>query len=644
MKSRFYFIKLILVILIGILSDDIIGQDTTKTAQKIQIENSDRSVIINNEIKEQQLLGNVRLTHDSIFMFCDSAWMKEKANRVEALGDVIIIQNDTINAFSDSLYYDGDSKIAKLYRNVVLKNGAKDLFSNILIYNMETKVAMFSDTATLVSNSMTMSSLRGTYNVDSKMAYFYDEVSIIDEGMKLKTDSLRYDTDLERAYFIGPTYITQDNKRIYCEEGFYDTEAGRAFFSGNAKITEDDLIATAESMYYSRVDSTITLEGNGLIVDSTSVTSGDEIIINSKTDDVRILGNGSYVDDEQSIQGPEINFNKKTKNIKLYGRSRVLHDNGFLDGDTILYDDVKSEGIARGNIEYVDTVERRTILSDKLDYNESIGYYKATSGTLRPLYKQAVEDADTMYMSADTLLNYTIGDTAKIIQAVGNVKIYKSDFQAVCDSLYYSDLDSIFKLFKNPISWSDTTQITGDTLSIVMKDDEVSEIIAEGDAMIITEDAPEYYNQIQGRMIHSFLDSSELKRMIVLGNAESIYLVRDEDEAYVGANKTVCSSMVFNFKEKELDFINFFTQPSNTMVPMAKATENDLKLSGFRWYTDKRPIDKSKLRLISIRKADPQSPPEVEDTFSEQVNEVLNKSSENSQKTNKFVGQKKRGR
>lgn len=637
MEDIFHFIKCILVILIVSNSTSILSQDTLKTQDKIQVENSDLSVTINKEIQQQQYLGNVRITHDSIFMFCDSAWVQE--NTLEASGDVIIIQNDTINAFSDSLFYNVDTKIAMLYGNVILKNGSKDLFSKILIYNLNTKVAMFSDTATMVSNSMTMSSLRGIYNVDTKMSYFYDEVSIIDDDMKLKTDSLRYDTELDRAYFLGPTYITQDSKKIYCEEGFYDIESGRAFFSGNAKVKEDDLIATSESMYYSRDDNTITLEGNGLIIDSTSVTSGDEIIINSETDDIRIIGNGSYKDEAQSITGPEINFNKKSKNIELYGRSRVSHDNGYMDGDTILYDDLKSEGVATGHIKYVDTVEQRIILSDKLNYNEAAGYYKATSGTLRPLYKQAVDD-DTMYMSADTLLNYTLGDTAKVIQAVGNVQIYKSDFQAVCDSLYYSDIDSIFRLYKNPVSWSDTTQITGDTLSMVMKDDEVSEIIAEGNAMIITEDAPEYYNQIKGRLIHTYLDSSELRQMDVMGNAESIYLVRDEDEAYVGANKSVCSSMVFNFKDKELDFINFKVQPSNTMVPIAKAKVTDLKLEGFRWYTDRRPIDKDKLRLIRSRNADPAPAQEEKDEFSDQVNEVLNKSSKKSGKSNKFTGQK----
>ncbi|MDA8692926.1 hypothetical protein N9L92_02610 [Saprospiraceae bacterium] len=631
--------QVLILLILGILSSDIQSQDTLVTQDKIQIENSDRSIIINDLIQQEQYLGNVRITHDSIFMFCDSAWVQE--NRLEALGDVVIIQNDTINAFSDSLYYNVDTKLAKLYGNVVLKNGNKDLFSKVLIYDLENKVATFNDTSTLVSNTMTLSSLRGVYDVESKLAYFYDEVSIIDKDMKLKTDSLRYDSELDRAYFLGPTYITQDNRKIYCEEGFYDAEAGRAFFSGNPKITEDQLVATAESIYYTRDDNTTILEGNGIIIDSTSVTKGDEIIINSETDDIRIIGNGSYTDDEQSISGPEINYNKKTKNINLYGRSRVNHDNGYLDGDTIVYDDLKNEGLALGDVAFLDTVEHRIILSDRLAYNESTKYYKATADKLRPLYKQIVED-DTLFLSADTLLNYNQGDTAKVIQAVGSVKIYKSDFQAVCDSLFYSDVDSIFRLYKDPISWSDTTQIKGDKLSLIMKNDQVSEIIADGNAMIITEDAPEYYNQIKGSAIHSYLDSSELKKMVVKGNAESLYLIKDDEDAYVGPNKTQCSSMIFHFANQELDSINFNTQPSSRMVPINKATEQDLKLENFKWYIDRRPSDKTELRILSRRKAADQHVILEEDEFSSKVNEVLNKDFKKSEKSNKFGGLKKK--
>lgn len=639
MHPRSYILFLICIVVAILPLLELQGQDTIQTHEKIQIENANKFITLS-DIAEQQLLGNVRLTHEEIFMFSDSAWIQD--NKMEALGGVVIIQNDTINAFSDSLYYDGNVKLAKLYRNVVLKDGTKDLFSNELIYNLETKIATFSDTATLVSQAMTLSSIRGVYNADNKLANFYDEVTIIDEGMNLKTDSLRYDTDLDRAYFSGPTYIKQDGKQIYCEEGFYDSGIGRAFFTGKLRITEGDIVSKAGSMYYSRQDSTTSLKGNAIIIDSTSVTKGDEIIIYEQSGDIKIIsetGDASYSDGEQNINGYEIFYNRESKDIRLFGRSQVTHKTGYLNGDTILYKEVISEGLAIGSVEFIDTVENRIILTDRLDYNDSTKYYKATTMELRPLYKQIL-DEDTLFLSADTLLNYTIGDTTKVITGIGNVKIYKSDFQAISDSLYYSDVDSIFRLYRNPIAWSDTTQIMGDSLILVMSNDEISEIVADGNAIIITEEAPDYYNQIKGGYIQSLLDSSKLKKMFVKGNAESIYLLKDEEDAYIGVNKSLCANMIFTFKEKELDNILLSTEPSNTMVPMDKATQTDLRLDGFEWHINLRPLDGGALRLISTKSIIRTEKVE-EDVFSSQVNEVLNKGNNKSEKTDKFDPKKK---
>ena len=610
-----------------------------ENSEKIQVENADRSIRLK-EDQMQQLLGNVRLAHDSIYMFCDSAWITD--NRIEALGEIIIIQDDTINVFSDSLYYNGDNKIAKLYRNVVMKNGNKNLFSKELIYDLNTKVATFSDTSTLISNTMTLSSLRGKYDVDSKMAYFYDEVSIIDGDLRLKTDSLRYDTDVDRAYFLGPTYITQDSKQIYCTDGFYDIEEGRAHFAGDAMIIDGNTKTSSDYIYYSEKDGTLTLESNAEISDSTSITRGDKIIIYEKTEDIQIIGNGYYADDEQTIEGKDILYNKSTKNLKLNGRSTILSAQAELEGDTINFDNLTSTGIAYGNVIYTDTVNSRFIYTDYMTYNDSTEYYKATVGDLRPLLIQTI-DEDSIYVSADTLLSYTDTTSVKVLEAVGDVRIYKSDLQAVCDSLYYSDRDSIFYLYKRPISWSDTTQILGDTLSIKLENDKVSEIIAHGNALIVSQEAADYYNQIKGKLIHSYLDSNELRRMEVTGNAESIYLIKDDDEAYIGTNKTLCSRMTFLFSKEELDNILFLTQPNNTMVPMKDAQQSDLFLESFIWHDDVRPKDILGLRYSTVRRQDakPQVDKDEVDTFSESVNNVLKQESKKSEKSDKFAKKSK---
>jgi len=586
-------IKYFLIIFIWAWASVLSAQDQNPD-KKVKVKNADNFITeISDEKDIQYFRGNVKIVHDSIFMFCDSTTINE--NKLNAVGNVIIVQDDTINVFSDSLYYDGDKKIAELFFNVVLQNGEKKLFTESLLYNLETKKATFQDTAILESHTMTLSSLKGVYDVESKRAKFYEQVTIIDGSFELKADSLDYDTDIDRAYFIGPTFITENDKQIYCEEGYYDIENGRANFAKNAVIKQEDQTAKALSILISEQDSSMTLVGNAEIKDSTSIAKGDEIYINDSTGDITIEGNAYYKKDEQVLEGPKIEFNNKTENIRLVGPSTINNKEGYLKGDTIYYIKEKDFGKAIGNVYWLDSIDNRTIITDELEYKEEVSYYKATAKDKRPLFSQVVED-DTLYLSADTLISSNEADSLSFISAIKDVRIFKNDLQAICDSLYYSDQDSLFRLFQDPVCWSDTTQFSGDTITIKLTDNKVSDIIADKNGFIITHDSGDFYNQIKGKKIHSYLDSNELKLMVIKGNAESIYMVKDEEKAYVGANKNTCSHMAFHMKNQELDHIDFYTQPDNNMVPMEKAAPNDLKLDGFVWRISERPKDKDQLR------------------------------------------------
>jgi len=569
-------------------------KDSTKT--RIIFKSSDSFI---NEVKDdrdiQNFRGNVKIVHDSIYMYTQSARLTD-GDLLEAKGDVVIIQEDSINVFSDSLIYQGEEKLARLFDNVVLESGDKKLFTDILVYNLDTKKAVFRDTAILTREAMRLSSIRGTYDVESKWATFYDQVTIIDEDFKLTCDSLHYDTDIDRAYFLSPTYITQGDKRIYCEDGYYDLESGRSYFSVNAVIKEGNQIAKAENILVSEKDSTVTLTGNAFVQDSVSEARGDEIIYNDKSGDITIIGRGSYVKEDTRIKGPHIFYNKKTEYYKAEGRNKITNDQGILEADTLEYVKDVDWGEALGNVIYRDTVENRTIFTERLYYRDSTEYVRAVVDSLKPLLLLELDD-DTLYVVGDTLVREAPSDSLSYLKAIHNVEVYKTDLQAVCDSLYYSNVDSTFTFFHDPVAWSDTTQFLGDTLSIMLKDDKVKEIISKKNAFIISENLGTYYDQIKGRLIHSYLDSNELQRMEVIGNAESLYFLKDSDDAFIGPNLTLCSQMVFHFGNNDLDSIIYYTTPESTLTPMEQATKADFRLSGFRWEASQRPYQVDKMRV-----------------------------------------------
>lgn len=599
------------------------SKDTTSES-RVLIENADKSI---NEIKDkknrQYLKGNVRVIHDSIFMFCDSAILYE--NQLQAIGDVIIIQDDTIRIFSDSLYYDGDSKYAELFYGVVLENKEKKMFTERLYYDLENKFAIFPDTCLLVNRDLKLSSLRARYNVRNNTAYFYEEVTAIDGQTSFKSDSLLYDTDIDRAYFITSTYIQQEDKRIYCEEGFYDLLDKRAYFSGNPVYFSKDQLARSKHMSFSGADSLTILYGDAYVKDSVSEARAEKISLDEKTNDIILEGDASYAEADKFIEGEIISYNQETGDVRIGGEAKIEMEEGILSGDSLDYINLSDLGKVMGGAIWRDTIDNREIESDVFLYREKDEYFKAIAESRRPLVKQLV-DKDTLYFSADTLISAKDSlDGTQFMEAVRYVKIFKSDLQAVCDSMFFSERDSIIFLHGSPIVWSDTTQFTADTIKLVLKDDEIKEIIASSNAFIISNEVDEYYNQIKGSYIHAYLDSNRLKKMIVRGNSESLYFIRDEEDAMLGPTRTICGHMAFYFNASDLLTVRYYAEPDSELIPIQKASADELRLKDFKWSEQLKPRRWQDVLKVSRSLAGTDVSRKPQDEYEKDVNEIIKK-------------------
>jgi len=194
--------------------------------------------------------------------------------------------------------------------------------------------------------------------------------------------------------------------------------------------------------------------------------------------------------------------------------------------------------------------------------------------------------------AADTLRADTMtADTSRMLLAYHDVRIFKSNLQAVCDSLIYSDADSIFHFYDNPIIWSDTSQFIADSINIELADGQIDRIFLKKNALMLNSPDEEFFNQIKGKEILVRFDSSEVRTMFVEGNAEAVYYALDEEEAYIGVNKTACSEMLVFFGSNEVETITFYQNPKGRLEPMRQAKHDELKLDGFKWQIEKRPGD-----------------------------------------------------
>ena len=568
-----------------------VQKDTSKSSL-LYVDRADRQLFdASGEEEKLNLWGNVRLTHDSVYMYCDSAVLIKK--KLSAKGNISIIKNDSIRIFSDSLLYLGDSLMAYFVGNVVLENGNRQLFTSFLQYDLAKDWAIYTDTALLVTENMQVKSKRGIYHVDEQFVNFYEKVTIEGEDFNLLSDSLRYYTELDRAVFLSPTLIQQNNKTIYSEGGFYDMDDKISEFFGNAQFKENDKISTADTIRNDDVKNITKLIGNAIYVSNDEEGRGQTIIYNKSKEEFDLIGDAYFKNAENEVAGDSINYKKESKDVKVIGRSFLSNPPMLIYADDLDYRKDEGIALANGNVIWKDTSSHYEIICDHARYIDSTDFMRAYNDNGKPLLKNKVADNDTMFLSGDTLISYTKivkNDTFRFFSAFEHVEMLNTDMQAIGDSLSYNGQDSIFTLFGNPFMWSDSSQYNADTIIIFMVNNEVEKVDLLNKAMILTSSDFQFFDQIKGKRIEANFMSSNIDNMLVTGGSESVYYMKDSENAYIGVNETKCSNMTFLFEDGELVQTRYYKEPISKLTPMGRANHETMKLDGFDWKIAMRPI------------------------------------------------------
>jgi len=574
---------------------------TVRDTQKLKIETA--AVIeyfLKNGREIQKLSGTVRLRQENTLIYCDTATMDKDFAVLR--GKVVIAQGDSVRAFADSAHYNAVTKISDLFGNVVLVNGKQELFTDRLRYDLGNKIATYTTGATMTNGKSQVTSRRGHYYVEQKEVFLKGDVVVTDPEFTMRTDTMVFNTEAQLVRFVAPTLISQRGSKIYTEHGFYDMENDFAEFDQNPQYEKDGQFGRARKMRYEGgALKEYTLEGDAHIEkpEKGEIAEADVIRYNADTEKTLLRGNAHFRDSTRDIQGAEIRYDTRNKTYQLTGRGRVSDPPNIIEADSLDFNDVLGNGLALGSVIWQDTSSDYTVLSWRMDYNKNSQYLNAFGGfgekgaAGRPMMKSLI-DRDTMFMSADTLTSFKPDSASDVRQlfAHRDVRIFKSDLQAACDSLTFSSADSIFwfyKLKNQPVIWSDTSQFSGDTIKMLLKNKKLDRLWLRQNALVINSEDGILFNQIKGRNSTVYFRDDQAREMLVEGNAQAVYYAVDDKQAYIGLNETTCSEMRLFFGDNKVESIKFYQQPTGKFIPMKQAGKDTKKLDGFFWERERRP-------------------------------------------------------
>lgn len=456
----------------------------------------------------------------------------------------------------------GGKKMKTLSGNVQLRQSETLMYCDNAILSDDDNTLDASGRVRIVQDTVQLASDLLHYDGIKRKATFTNNVMLTDSKMKLTTQQLDYDLNTRIASYRTGAVLKNDSSTLTSLSGYYYAKTKDAYFKKDVTLTGKRFNLTADTLRFNTATRITYFLG------PTSILS----------DSTRIYCEGGY-------------YNTDNNTAQFITHARMDNPKQLLMADSIYHEKQTGLGIARGNVYWKDSSENISIAGNYVRYNEN---EESVFATKKPLLTSLI-DNDSMYLTADTLLSVENGKGNRSFFAFHRVKIFKSNMQALCDSLSYSDADSVFRLFYNPVIWIDANQLKADTIKIFLANKNVKQINLLKSGFISNQADSSRFNQMKGKNIFGYFENGEMKKLVIEGNGESVYYAKDDSSAYIGVNKIVCSDMTIYLEDHEVKKILFDVKPEGTLYPVNQAPEGEIKLKNFIWLADKKPKSKEDL-------------------------------------------------
>lgn len=439
----------------------------------------------------QILNGNVCFRHDEALMYCDRAFFYNNSNNITAHGNIKMIQGDSLTVYADHLYYDGNTKIARLRHNVRMENKELTLYTDSLNYDRVAEIGYYFLGGKLVDSTNVLTSTNGKYYPNKDIAIFQNDVVLTNPDFFLYSDTLEYQTIDKIAYILGPSNIVQDSTRIYSEYGWYNT------IKENAKLIDNSHIRD--------------LEGRRL--------TADTLYYNQETGDAEGFNNVALRDSAQSLllNGGYGIYNEKTNKGFMIEKATVIDfsepDSMFVTSDTIFYD-ASDEESTHINAYY--NVQSWHIdfqgLCDSLYYN--------SKDSIAQMFGAPIIWNENNQITGESIKMYTKNQAIDKVDVIGNAFMFSKD-----DTLAINQVSG--KLITAYITDGKLTKadVNGNAISVYFVEE-------DKDSTQVEPNAPKEYvgiNRAESSELYLYFgDKNQIEKIVMTPSSSGIMYTPDK--------------------------------------------------------------------------------------------------------------------
>ena len=572
--------------------------------------------------------------HNNTYLICDTALWNVDKRVINSWGNVKVVQEGTILS-SDKMDYLIDDDMVQ-FRGTLVQLQDKDrntLRTHYLDYNTKDSLAFFSRGGAMKDkDGQIIESTDGSYDARKSLFEFRNNVNMFTDSIFIRTTMIDYESDMSRAVFSAPVDFWKDDNMLSADGGWYERLVETFFFNGKVHAMSKEQEAWSDSLYYYRTPNNVLMLSRVQLQDTTR--------------NVSAVGNRLFYED--SLR--KVTLSKEAA-VALRTEEKGKVDTLYLGADTLIYHTVRKCDIPEGELKasqsrlediHADPVsEYRRKAMEQLaearrkqeEENAASNPMLAARGASQTLpgnspgavpsaaadssaakaapVREAIppadsltSPADSLKAAADSLAAIPPPDTTRIgfVEGIGKVKLFRTDMQVSCDSLRFTELDSIARFYIKPVVWQNLdSQYSSDSLAVLVKGHGVDRASLMSNAFIITRETPELFDQIRSTEAMAYFDTTAaLRRFDALGGANAIFFLKEKEE-FATVNKVECKMLSAYFKDGEFDNASYFDSAKNDAYPLPALKTPDRTMKGFNWQPDLRPKGKEDITDLSVR-------------------------------------------
>ena len=212
---------------------------------------------------------------------------------------------------------------------------------------------------------------------------------------------------------------------------------------------------------------------------------------------------------------------------------------------------------------------------------------------LNLLADSLLADTGAMALPADSVDSLALPRDSiyRLMKGYRDVRIFRSDFQTVCDSIVAISTDSTIHLYIDPVLWNQSNQITSDVMDIFTERQQIKRAEFIGSPMMVSQLDTTHYNQVAGKTMTAYFYNNQIYRNDVNGNAQTIYYMQDGEPPEITMMGVIESGdCSFYIEDKQVVQIVYRNEITDAFYPMDKIPPTqELYLKGFKWEGARRP-------------------------------------------------------